>query len=66
MQGQALRIIGWRYGLVPVSTTIHQRVLRNLEFLLIQFVRKRDLGKVFDALIGLVFGEGEDRRGDAA
>jgi hypothetical protein len=66
MQGQTLRIIGSRYGLVPVSTRIHQRVLRNLEFLLIQFVRRRNLAKVFDAPIGLVFGEDEDRRGGAA
>lgn len=47
--------------MVPAPTTTHQRVSRNLEFLLLQFVREFKLGQVFDSPIDVVLGEGKDR-----
>lgn len=47
--------------MVPSPTTGHQRVSRNLEFLLVTFVRAHRLGEVFDAPFDVVFGEGATR-----
>ncbi|MBA2408270.1 MAG: Uma2 family endonuclease [Gammaproteobacteria bacterium] len=47
--------------MVPAPTTMHQRASRNLEFLLIQFVRHHKLGEVFDAPVDVVLGEGKNR-----
>jgi hypothetical protein len=47
--------------MVPALTTLHQRASRNLVFLLIQFVRARNLGEVFDAPVDLVLGKNKNR-----
>jgi Uma2 family endonuclease len=46
---------------VPAPTVLHQAVSRNLEFLLIQFVREHRLGRVFYSPIDVVLGPGGDR-----
>ena len=47
--------------MVPAPTTDHQRVSRNLGFLLFEYVRPRGLGEIFYALVDVVFGEGRSR-----
>lgn len=47
--------------MVPAPSTSHQRVSRNLEFLLLQFIREHRLGEVFDAPVDVVFGQGKQR-----
>ena len=47
--------------MVPAPTTIHQRVSRNIGFLLIQHVREYTLGEVFYAPVDVVLGIGSDR-----
>jgi Uma2 family endonuclease len=47
--------------MVPAPTVMHQRISRNLEFILLQFVREHNLGEVFDSPIDVVFGTGDDR-----
>lgn len=46
---------------VPAPTVTHQRVLRNLGYLLVQFVRAHGLGVMFYAPIDVVLGQGRDR-----
>jgi Uma2 family endonuclease len=40
---------------------LHQRISRNLEYRLVQFVREGGLGQVFDSPIDVVLGEGKAR-----
>ena len=47
--------------MVPAPTTGHQRVSRNLEFILMGFVQERKLGEIFDAPVDVVLGQGNDR-----
>jgi len=47
--------------MVPAPTVMHQRILRNLGFILLQFVRAHDLGEIFYSPIDVVFGAGDDR-----
>lgn len=47
--------------MVPAPTTAHQRVSRNLEFLLLQFTREHRLGEVFYAPVDVVLGQGKQR-----
>jgi Uma2 family endonuclease len=47
--------------MVPAPTTSHQRVSRNLGFLLLQFVREHRLGEIFLAPVDVVFGQGDQR-----
>ena len=47
--------------MVPSPTTIHQRISRNLEYLLMQFIRKHGLGEIFDAPCDVVLGQGKER-----
>lgn len=47
--------------MVPSPTTSHQRVSRDLGFLLFQHVRANKLGEVFFAPIDVVLGQGSDR-----
>jgi Uma2 family endonuclease len=47
--------------MVPAPTVLHQAVSRNLEFLLIQFVREHQSGRVFYSPIDVVFGAGKGR-----
>lgn len=47
--------------MVPSPTFDHQRISRNLQLLLWEFVRERSLGEVLDAPMDVVFGEGKER-----
>ncbi|MFO1430330.1 MAG: Uma2 family endonuclease [Candidatus Competibacteraceae bacterium] len=47
--------------MVPAPTVAHQRILRNLGFILQQFVREYDLGEILYSPIDVVFGAGDDR-----
>ncbi len=47
--------------MVPAQTTSHQRVSRNLGFILVQFARASKAGEVFYAPVDVVFGEGKAR-----
>lgn len=47
--------------MVPAPTTVHQRVCRNLGFLLTQFTREHALGEVLFAPIDVVLGEGSSQ-----
>jgi Uma2 family endonuclease len=47
--------------MVPAPTVTHQRISRNLELILIQFVREHNLGEIFYSPIDVVFGVGDDR-----
>ena len=47
--------------MVPAPTTRHQRISRNLEFILHQFVAAGRLGEVFDSPIDLILGQGDAR-----
>lgn len=47
--------------MVPAPSTAHQRVSRNVAFMLLQFVRAHQLGEVLYAPIDVVLGSGERR-----
>ncbi len=46
---------------VPSPTTAHQRVSRNLEYILIGICRRHGLGAIYHAPVDVVFGHGNDR-----
>lgn len=54
-------LLGGELVMVPSPTEYHQRISGNLEFILRRFVRERDLGRVYDAPLDVVLGEGEER-----
>jgi len=54
-------LLGGELVLVPSPSEYHQRILRNLAFLLWRFVKERGLGWVYFAPLDVVLGEGEDR-----
>ena len=47
--------------MVPAPTTIHQNISQNIEFLLVQHVRATRCGRVLDAPVDVVLGEGSRR-----
>ena len=47
--------------MVPAPSVLHQRVSRNLEYRLLQFVREQALGQVFDSPIDVVLGQDKAR-----
>jgi Uma2 family endonuclease len=47
--------------MVPSSTTAHQRILRNLGYLLMQFIRRHGWGELFYAPCDVVLGQGKER-----
>ncbi len=47
--------------MVPAPTTVHQRISRNLEYLLLHIVRKDKLGAVFYSPVDVVFGQATER-----
>ncbi len=47
--------------MVPAPTTTHQRISRNLEFLLMEYCKKTDFGEVLDAPVDVVLGAGDER-----
>ncbi|MFQ6034174.1 MAG: Uma2 family endonuclease [Candidatus Bipolaricaulia bacterium] len=54
-------LLGGELVMVPSPTEYHQRISGNLEFILRQFVRERNLGRVYYAPLDVVFGKGEER-----
>ena len=42
--------------MVPTPSVLHQRVCRNLEYRLLQFVREQSLGQMFYSPIDVVLG----------
>ncbi len=53
-------LLGGEIVMVPAPTEPHQRAVRNLGFMLWEFVRKNGLGWVYLAPLDVVLGEGED------
>lgn len=49
------QIIGGKLFMTPAPSSYHQRISRNLEFILWSHVKKNDLGEVFYAPIDAVF-----------
>ena len=54
-------LLGGELVLVPSPTEYHQRISRNLEFVLWQHVKERGLGWVYHAPLDVVLGEGDGR-----
>ncbi len=54
-------LLGGELVMVPSPTEYHQRISRNLLFILWEFVRERDLGQVYDAPLDVVLGKGDER-----
>ena len=55
--GKRYEIIGGELFMTPTPIPLHQRVSRELEFLLLEFVKAHQLGEVYDAPIDVVFNE---------
>jgi Uma2 family endonuclease len=53
-------LLGGEIVIVPAPTEPHQRVVRDLGFMLWEFVRKNGLGWVCPAPLDVVLGEGEN------
>jgi Uma2 family endonuclease len=47
--------------MVPAPTTTHQRISRNIEFLLVQYARATGCGEVLNAPVDVVLGESSRR-----
>ena len=47
--------------MVPALSTTHQRISRNLEYLLIEYCRQFDFGEMLYAPIDVVLGTGDER-----
>jgi Uma2 family endonuclease len=47
--------------MVPAPNPSHQRVSRNLGFILMVFVQERKLGEIFYSPVDVVLGQGDDR-----
>ena len=54
-------LLGGDLVLVPSPPVYHQRVLGDLMFVLCRFVKERNLGEVYHALLDVVLGEGDER-----
>ena len=50
-------VLGGRLLMAPAPRPIHQKVSRNLEFALWEYVKKKKLGEVFYAPIDVVLGD---------
>lgn len=58
-EGAPYELIGGRLIMNPAPVPYHQRISRNIEFALYEFVKKNRLGEVFDAPIDIHLGEKE-------
>jgi len=56
--GNRYEIIGGELFMSPSPSSEHQRVSRDLEMIIWQFVKDKALGEVYDAPIDVVFNEG--------
>jgi Uma2 family endonuclease len=54
--GRRYELLEGNLHVTPAPLTIHQRVSRNLEFVLHEHVRNRDLGEVLDAPVDVILG----------
>lgn len=52
--GQRHELIGGKHFVTPSPSTMHQRFLRNLGFILHQFVSEKNLGEVFFAPLDVI------------
>ncbi len=53
--GKIYEIIGGTLLMAPAPATKHQKVSRNLEVLIWDYVRKNKLGEIYDAPIDVIF-----------
>lgn len=58
-EGAPYQLMGGNLVMVPSPTPNHQKISREVEFSLLQFVRTHKLGVVFDAPIDVSLGETE-------
>ena len=58
-EGAPYELIGGKLTMNPAPVPYHQIISRNMEFCLFAFVKKHDLGEVFDAPIDIYLGEKE-------
>ena len=63
-EGAPYQLIGGELIITPAPTPYHQRISRKIEFLLIEYVEKNELGEVFDAPIDVYFEETETYQPD--
>lgn len=52
--GKRYEIINGEASMTPAPSTIHQSVSANLEFILIKHVKKKKLGRIFDAPVDVI------------
>ena len=50
-------VINGRLKEMPAPTPLHQIISRNLEFLMLSFIQKREAGQILDAPIDVVLGD---------
>jgi Uma2 family endonuclease len=55
--GKIYQIVGGKLYRMPAPVPYHQKVSRNIEFILYSFVKENDLGEVFDAPCDVVLSE---------
>lgn len=55
--GKRYEILKGRLEMTPAPSTKHQDVSRNLEIILWDYVRKHDLGKIYDAPVDVIFDQ---------
>ncbi len=55
--GKRYQIIGGELYVVPAPVPYHQKISRNIEFILFAFVKERDLGEVFNAPCDVILSE---------
>ena len=60
-EAKRYELLGGELVLVPSPTEYHQRISGNLGFILRQFVREQDLGRVYHAPLDVVLGQGDER-----
>jgi Uma2 family endonuclease len=55
--GKRYQIVGGKLFRMPAPVPYHQKVSRNIEFILHSFVKEHDLGEVFDAPCDILFSD---------
>lgn len=56
--GNRYEVIGGELIMSPAPSSIHQKVSRDLEWIIWQFVKEKSLGEIYHAPIDVVFNEG--------
>ena len=52
-----IEIMNGKLYVVPSPIPMHQRISRNIEFLILNYLKKNPLAEIFDAPIDVVFSE---------